>query len=235
MSRLIFIQDKQYDSEMIYHMLNGKEEVDYISRRNSMEIPERYARRIADASTYKDVGSLIRLITEKRYMEIGVKLSKKIELYQKSWDQMDSLFFTRLTRLTNMSIQFENYYCVVSAFHTGISNWGGNKIARHYDEDPLKMRRTTAHELIISHIFAYMHKKHRELTNHIIWQLAEVYAFAVIGLDKVMTGFWPWDKIAVAVDHDYPELVPLQNKLNDVAIKGPFEKYITEGTKILLS
>ena len=64
-----------------------------------------------------------------------------------------------------------------------------------------------------------------------IWKLAEVYAFAVTGLDKTMKSFWPWDTSGNYSDHNYPELVKIQKELQGHALKLSIREFIKRGPK----
>ena len=64
------------------------------------------------------------------------------------------------------------------------------------------MRKLTAHELLISHLFTIFKKDFQKenLTNKQKWALAEISAFAICGLEKKMLKFWPW----IAEEEKYP-------------------------------
>lgn len=74
-----------------------------------------------------------------------------------------------------------------------------------------------------------MHVKYPITPDQKIWQLAEVYAFAVTRLDPVMKTFWPWDNSGAYTDHNYPELVSLQEKLTP--LYTDIDKFIDRGLK----
>ena len=208
MSLLHFIKDRDYDAEMISVMLKGRSEQGILEYAKTIGVSPEDARRIAAGDQ-----ALAEMIAEIRYAEAGNKLNGVIEAYQQGWDEIDQQFFDRLVELTKFPLAHESYECVVSLFHPGISNWGGNKVVRIWNKDSEEQRRITAHELIISHFFSLMHKKHSTISSQNIWKLAEVYAFAVTGLDPIMRTFWPWDNSGAYTDHNYPEIVQLQKDL----------------------
>jgi len=208
MSLLRFIKDQDYDTEMIFVMLEGRSEQALLESAKTMEITFNDAKKIAGGDEI-----LAKTIANKKYAKVGDILNGVIKAYQRSWDDIDQKFFDRLIELTRFPLAHNNYECVVSLFHPGLSNWGGNKIVRIWDKDAKEQRRITAHELIIAHFFSLMHKKYPEIDDQKIWSLAEVYAFAVTGLDPVVKDFWPWDKTGAYTDHNYPELVRLQDHL----------------------
>ncbi|NQV12336.1 hypothetical protein HQ524_03150, partial [Candidatus Uhrbacteria bacterium] len=75
-------------------------------------------------------------------------IARAIEGYQKSWDSINDDFSRYVEDVTGHPWAHEEYECVVSPVHQGISNWNGSKrIVRWCKDDPLKMRHITAHEL----------------------------------------------------------------------------------------
>lgn len=208
MSLLHFIEDREYDSEMIFEMLKGRDEQGVLEYAKTMNVSPEDARRIAGGDK-----ALAERIANERYDEAKDGLKKTISEYQKSWGVIDEPFFERLVELTKFPLAHKSYECVVSLFHPGISNWGGNKVVRIWNRDAREQRRITAHELIISHFFSLMHKEYPEVSNQKIWQLAEIYAFAITGLDPVMKMFWDWDNSGAYTDHNYPKLLKLQKVL----------------------
>lgn len=79
------------------------------------------------------------------------------------------------------------------------------------------MRKITAHELIISHLFSIFEKdfKNENLSDKEKWALAEISAWAITGLEKKMLKFWPWisEKEKYPLNHNYPTLYKLQKLL----------------------
>jgi hypothetical protein len=156
------------------------------------------------------------------YIDVQYKSSMKYleltrELYQKSWDEIND-FSDYIGETTGYKWFYDSYECVVSVIHKGISNWGNApKIVRGWQENPYYMRRTTAHELAISHYFE-IHKRHYKnsgLTNGQIWALAEIAAFALTSLTLVVKKFWPWNT-EYYTNHNYPHIVDLQNELKTI-------------------
>lgn len=173
---------------------------------------------------------------KQRYERIGQYLNKTKVLYQKSWDEINDDFFKIAEEITGYPWKYKKYYCVISPFHKGISSWGGNKIVRIWSENPYMMRKITAHELLISHIFTILESDFKEvrLTNKEKWALAEISAFAICGLEKQMLKFWPWisEKERYPLNHNYPELYNLQRKLKPVyQEKNTFREFLKKAIK----
>lgn len=175
---------------------------------------------------------------EERYKKAWRFLQKTKSLYQKSWDEINNDFFKTTEKITGYPWRHKRYYCVISLFHRGISSWGGNKIARIWSQNPYNMRKITAHELLISHIFTIFEKdfKKEKLTNKQKWALAEISAWAITGLEERMLKFWSWisEKEKYPLNHNYPELYEPQKKLKPIYEKKKnFKKFLKEGIKII--
>lgn len=102
---------------------------------------------------------------------------------------------------------------------------GGKKTHTH-------KRRITAHEILLAHYFSIVRNNYKDsnLTDRQIWALAEISSFALTGLDEDIRKFWPWDTRGYYTDHNYPELVELQNALKEPFInRKSFDEYIEKG------
>jgi len=232
MSRLKFIIDKQYDAKMIFYMLKNKDYAVIKYQSEVMGIDFKTSLEISKIRNFNLAKKIIFEIVDKQYYRLRNKLKDVKINYQKSWDQIDKQFFKRLEEITNFSVQYDHYYCVVSVFHIGISSWGGNKIVRKYDEDYLKQRKITAHEIIISHFFSLMNEKYPNIKDdQKIWQLAEIFAFAVTAKDKIFTKLWPWEKNDIDFDHNYKELISTQKKLAPILLSHGLNEFIKVGLK----
>lgn len=232
MSKLKFIIDQEYDSRMIFAALHNQSNSGLKYQAESMELNLELANLISKTTDYDQVKQNIEEVVSQRYEDVLDKMKKAKAAYQKSWDKINRGFFKRLAQITDFPIQHKIFDCIISAFHIGISNWGGNKIVRRFNFDHDKQRRITAHEIVISHFFSFMRAKHpNKLTDQQIWQLAEIFAFTVTGLDQVLTSFWPWDKSGSYTDHNYPEITDLQFKLTKIYQEEGFEIFIEQGVR----
>lgn len=100
------------------------------------------------------------------------------------------------------------------------------------------MRKITAHELLISHLFTIFKKDFQKenLTDKEKWALAEISAWAITGLKKRMLKFWPWitKEEKYPLNHNYPELHNLQKILRPrYEKKKSFKEFIKESIKII--
>lgn len=158
------------------------------------------------------------------------------ELYQKSWDEINNDFSDYIEKITGYKWFYNTYECVLSVVHGGISNWGNApKIIRSWKENPYYMRRTTAHELIVSHYFE-IHKKHYKETGLVdgqIWALAEIAAFTLTSLVPEVKNFWSWN-VEYFTNHNYPHIVDIQNELKTVFLsRENFDEYIKKGIALV--
>lgn len=229
--KLKYIADQKYDALMIYQILSSKNGiVDLKYQSENMNLDFETVKKISEAENYESIKSKIEEIVKNRYLTSEGYLNLSIGMYQKSWDEINDTFFSRLSEITKFPIQHKTFECVLSDFHIGISNWGGNKIVRSWKENPFTQRRITAHEIIISHFFSYIYEKYPEIKDrHKIWELAEIFTFVITGTDEVMTKFWPWDKSGSYTDHNYPELVKKQKALTKIYLNDGFQQFIKVG------
>lgn len=174
-----------------------------------------------------------------QYAERMPDMLAKQKSYQSAWDEINDRFSSYIERATGYRWFYPVYECVLSFINKGISNWGhAPKIVRSYEEDPHKMRRITAHELILSHYFEIFrrHYKDEGLKDGQVWALAEIAAFALTSLTKEVERFWPGDT-KYYTNHNYPHIVELQNALKEPFLKsmtkGDFDDYIKNGIKLV--
>lgn len=222
--KLIFIIDQIYDTNLILSMLKITPPEQLTKKAKEWGINIGLTQEIKKDEINK-AGNL-------RYQKLGGFLPQVKNWYQQSWDEINNEFFENVEEITGHQWKHQNYECVVSLFHRGISNWGGNKIVRGWDENPHKQRRITAHELLISHYFTIIRDffPQENLTDNQIWQLAEIAAFALTGLEERITRFWPWDETGYYTNHNYSQLIDLQLKLRERFLKRQsFDEYIQIG------
>lgn len=172
---------------------------------------------------------------EEQYRLIIKNMKYSQQEYQKSWNKISKNFSDYVEKETGYKWFYKTYYCVISAIHHGISNWGYEpKIIRWWYENAFVQRRITAHELILSHYFEIYkhHYKDHGLKEGQVWALAEIAAFALTSLTSDVKKFWPWDISGYYYDHNYPQLVELQKKMKKVFLKKEnFQEYILRGIK----
>ena len=152
---------------------------------------------------------------EREYKNSIEQLEKSRKEYQESWDSINNKFSNYVEKVTGYKWFYKEYDCVVSVVHRGLSNWGNAPIiVRMWKLNPIKMRRITAHELILSHYFEIYkrHYKKEGLSDGQVWALAEIAAFALTSLTYDVKKFWPGDT-EYYTNLNYPHIVKLQNQL----------------------
>jgi len=234
--KLKFILDKKYDLEMINWVLQNCpfNKIDFLIK--ELELEENYLKKMLFQE--KNFKKILQQIVNKKYRLLKPYLEKTKILYQKSWNEINSPFFKTTISITNHPWKYKCYFCIVSPFLRGISSWGGNKIIRTWKENPYTMRKITAHELLISHIFDILNTnfQKKKLNSKQKWALAEISAFAICGLEKKMLKFWPWllEKEKYPLDHTYSELYKLQIKLKPIyQKKKSFKEFLEKGIQIV--
>lgn len=225
--KLEFVIDAKYDSKMIWHMLQGN---DWKYRAERMGIRDSLGKKIHDSKESETAEELENLV-KKEYHRVLPFMEKTVQQYRLSWNEIIQDFSQIVEQLTYPWF-YEEYVCVVTNFHPGISNWNGNLIGRWWKENPYLQRRITAHEILLAHYFS-IHRKHfadSGLTDKQIWALAEIAAFALTGLENQLMKFWPWDKKGYYIDHNYPHIVELQERLREpFKNRKNFKEYIETG------
>jgi len=223
-----FIVDKKWDTELIFVMFRPNEPGGLASRARNMGIDYDFAKTIQDAKNYSEIQSSLENLVNRRYQEIGNNLKKSTYDYSAAWESCVKEFSDVVTELTQHDWFYNGYTCVVSAFHFGLSNWHGNIITRRYGENPIDQRMTTAHEIILSHVFHISRKYFNEIEapDHIIWAISEITAVLFLEDNRLMKlwgdNFVPSDGIS-----GYHQLQQLEKRLrNAYANKTSFLNYL---------
>ncbi|NQV11786.1 hypothetical protein HQ524_00330 [Candidatus Uhrbacteria bacterium] len=74
------------------------------------------------------------------------------------------------------------------------------------------------------------------LSDKQIWALAETAAFALTSLTPEAKNFWPWDKQGYYTNHNYPEIVELQKKLERPFVeRKSFDEYVRAGIEVVIN
>lgn len=232
MTKLSFIIDKEYDFNRFLEMLKNipEKEKSHFLKAVGFEF---------DSQDKIEIGKILSSQKDKMYAKAIKFLKKTADFYQSSWDEIDNYFFKKVEKITGFSWQHAKYYCVVSLFNKGISNWGGNKIVRIWNENPYYMRKITAHEILISHIFTIFDRLNKwpDLNNQKKWVIAEICAWSITGLeDEIVKKCWPWisGENKYPYNHNYQFLVPIQKELKKYYLnKKDFISYIVEAAEVV--
>lgn len=231
--KLRFEIDIDYDVEMVSHMLRGG---DWEYRAKKMNLPVETVREINEASDDELPGALAKLkdAAEKTYQDIRPYMQKTLEQYQESWDEIINNF-SELVEDKTVPWFYEEYICKLTNYNPGLSNWNGNVVGRWWKENPYRQRRITAHEILLAHFFSVHRNNYPEsgINDKQIWALAEIFGFAMTGLDEDIKKFWPWDNKGYYTDHNYPHIVDLQLALKEPFLENDFDNYVKIGIDLV--
>jgi hypothetical protein len=224
---IIFVLDKKLDTENIFFMLRPNEPGGLDIRAWYMGIDYDFAKMIQDANNYSEVKNSLENLVNKRYREIGNGLRRSANDYSAAWEPCIQEFSNVVIEITQHNWFYNSYTCVVSAFHYGLSNWYGNKIIRHYGEDPVEQRYVTAWEIVLSHVFHVSRKyfDRIEAPDHIIWAISEITALLILE-DNRLLELWEGDSVPFS-SIGYNQLKELEIKLrNAYADNTNFKDYL---------
>ena len=214
--QLFFKIDKAYDYKMLLEFMpkTGTK-----NRSSFAELLRTDLEEVNDILNNKKLKTedVIKILVDNKYKKISIFLKNSKNDYQKSWNKINNNFFKLVESKTKSQWKFKNYYCTVSAYHEGISSWGGNTIARRWSINADTQRKVTAHELALSHFWTMLEKNEisKKWSNDKKWQYSEIFSWCLLGLDKDFYKFWPWllKRDLFPENHNYPELIPLQKEL----------------------
>lgn len=235
--RLSFILDKNYDTHEVYGMLHHDDPAGLVSRARSMGLDLEFARKIKNSSNFAEVAGQLGPLVDKIYAEEGPALSASTSAYTASWDVVIGTFSEIIPAITGHAWFYGKYVCVVSAFNPGISSWYGNKIVRKYGEDPVKQRRITAHEIVLSHVFhiVRLYYTKDEIDDRQVWKFAEISAVFVLN-DRNLVQLWPWFKPPPEYfsRSNYPQLAEVERALAPLyKARRSFKDYLDESMSVL--
>ncbi len=233
-----FISDRQYDQMMIFRMFQGKDPAGLKSRSKQMGFDYGFAKEVSKAESYEVIEPKLTDLVDRTYLSESDLIQKSQEEYAKSWDPVIEVFSRRAQELSGSPWFYRNYECVVSPFHKGLSSWYSNTITRAYNEDPLKQRRITAHEIVLSHIFHIVRQRYSEakLSNWRVWAFAEITTVFILDDPELMQKLWPWQTIKENYfsQSNYPQLARLEDQLRKIWIsRKDFDDYMTRAVPIL--
>lgn len=217
--QLIFKLDKSYDYKMLLEFMpkggiKNKQTFIELLRINPSEID----------NIKLNTDDTVKILVNNKYKKISPFIKNSISDYQKSWNKINDAFFKLVESKTKTPWKYKKYYCVVSAYHEGISSWGGNIIARRWSINADTQRKVTAHELVLSHFWTMLDKNDisKKWSDDKKWQYSEIFSWCLLGLDKDFYKFWPWllNRDLFPENHNYPELINLQKELKKLYSKS---------------
>lgn len=236
--KIKFILDKEYDQNMIFTMFKSNDPSGLESRAKRMGFDLEFAKRIKEAQNYDDVKDELSSLVDRTYKKEIKKIKRSEKDYTKSWQPIVRQFSDQVVALTGHNWFYDEYLCVVSAFHPGISNWYGNKIVRKYNEDPIKQRWTTAFEIVLSHVFHIVRQSYTtdQLSDWQVWAFSEVTTMFILTTPEMIKAFWPSFELKdnYFSTSNYPQLATLESKLKLIWEKRKdFDDYLRLSTPVL--
>jgi hypothetical protein len=217
--KLSFKIDKKYDEEKLLEFLS---EIDVGDKKQIADLI-RIDSEDVDVSLFKKMNGAkiaVHSLVSKKYKEILTFIKNSVVGYQKSWDNINDDFSSMVEKKTGSPWKFKKYFCVVSAYHEGISSWGGNVIARRWSINADTQRPVTAHELALSHFWSILEENSasKRWSNNKKWEYSEILSWCLLGLDNDFHKFWPWQlkKHSFPLCHNYPQIVPLQKEMKKI-------------------
>lgn len=215
--KLIFKIDRHYDEEMLLEFLPTneiKKNIDDFAKILRID-REDLQKKIKKYSS--NINKIVAATVKEKFAKILPYMKNSVHSYQKYWNNINDDFFALVTKKTGAPWKHKTYYCVVSAFHEGISSWGKNTVARIWSVNPDTQRPVTAHEIVLSHFWTMLENDplSQKWDDNKKWQYSEIFSWCLLGLNDEFVQFWPWllEEHRWPLHHEYPEIIPLQKKL----------------------
>jgi len=210
-----FVVDKNWDMQSIYSMFRSDGGfAGLAARAKHMCIEYDFAKMIHDSNDFSEIKESLEILVNNRYQEIGNGLKQSVKDYSLAWESIINEFSDIVIELTQHEWFYDNYVCVVSAFHIGLSNWYGNKVTRLYGVDPIEQRGITAFEIVLSHVFHISRKYYNieDVPDHVIWGISEITAMLILEDNRLMK---LWGNNYTPSVSGYHQLAELERKLRN--------------------
>lgn len=233
--KLIFKLDKKYDEMMLWEFMPTKGK-GYKQKLADLLRIDQEDLEIALKNNNNDLKKSVKFLVERKYQSLKPFLRNAAKNYQESWSKINDKFAKMVAKKTGQKWKHDKYFCIVSAYHEGISSWGGNIIARRWSINSDTQKKVTAHELALSHCWSMLEKNKiaKKWNDDKKWKYSEILAWCLLDLDTDFHRFWPWllKKHLFPEDHQYPEILPLQKKLKKLYLKSKnFRDFLEEAVK----
>ncbi len=235
--RTTYLKNLEHDAFMIWVMCKGRDPSGLENRAKRMRLAPEIVSVISKATRYEDVKKLTEQIAKERYAAEEANINQAVIEYQKTWDVINDIFYREVVRITETSWRFPEYRVVLSPFHPGIANRGNNVVMRWIYERPDEQLRTTAHEILMIHLWELFDtilpgsKESRD--GGPFWGLNEITATAILGLEPSLNELWSTDKKGYdQFLQNYPQLFERKEKLKEVYLDTQnFRDYLTRAVE----
>ncbi len=235
--KLTFITDKDFDKRRIYGMFHHDDPAGLESRARSMGIDPGLARTMGAADDIAEIEKELDELVDARFEQVGERIATAQKEYTEAWAPIIELFSKVTTEVTGHGWFYDEYICVVSAFHPGLSDWYGNKIAAGCDLMPVLKKRIVAHEILLSHLFHITRKYYgkQEVDDWRVWVFSEITAVFVLD-DERLREQWPGMPAGGSyfANSNYPQLASVEKDLKKMFdARKSFKDYIDSSVVIL--
>lgn len=238
--KLRFLIDEDYDRDGIIGILRDYDPAGLESRAKSMGIDLDLAHRIHDAKTPEDLAQVeheVQTLVDERYRDKGAAIRDAQLEFPVLWKDLLGVYSAVATETFQAPWLHDQYDCVVSAFHPGLSSWDGNKVAIRYDQVPEIKQRILGHEILLSQCFQMMRKYHAadEIGDWRVWAFSEITAVFILD-DPRLRPYWPDFPHAGEYfgKSNYPQLAPLEKQLKGLFdSRSSFKDYLDQAVVLL--
>jgi len=235
-----YVKDFEYDTFMIWIMLSQEDPSGVRNRAKSMGVSEGELKKIFGVEDYQDIKDYLENLAKKKYSKHEKEIDLSIPKYQEEWNKINDVFSGEVERITKRKWDHDVYKVIVSPFHPGISNNGGDTVVRSAFEDPEGQKRITAHEILMSHIWNIFFDKYPESKDDNLmhyWGLNEIATVAILGLEPDINKLWrDNEKGYDNYLQNYPQLKPMMKILKDIYMnKNDFFDYLERAIQVINS
>ncbi|NOZ85607.1 MAG: hypothetical protein GXP49_04970 [Deltaproteobacteria bacterium] len=195
------------------------------------------AKKIRAAHSLGDARSVLAPIVDERYQVLGERIKRSKEELETDWSKLAPIFWPLVFGLTEHRWLHSEYNVVVSAFHRGLSDWEGSRVAVGATLDRCWRLRIAAHEIVLSHVVQILRARYPRdvVPDTIAWAFAENTTVFILD-DPRLRGFWPSVPPAGSYfkESNYPQLEPLEpGLLSCWTRRTSFQAYMDKAIKIL--
>ncbi|MBI5139999.1 MAG: hypothetical protein HZA94_00940 [Candidatus Vogelbacteria bacterium] len=167
--KTIFAKNSEYDARVMWSMLKSLDPAGVVNRARTMKIGDELLTMISTVQNYEEAKDAIEKVVWERHADEEQITDKAVSDYQKTWDEINDIFYNEVENITGVPWEFSEYRVVVSPFHRGISNRGKNVVACDAYEDPNAQKRKIAHEILMVQMWYIFDSKYLESKEGSSW------------------------------------------------------------------
>jgi len=235
--KLLFIIDKEYDRKHLVSMFRHSDPAGLESRAKSMGIPLEAAQAIRDAKNDAEAEKVAAPFIDEAFQTNGSAIASAKQEFETLWDTFLRIFSQNVSQTTEAPWVHDQYICVVSALHPGLSSWYGNTVAVKYSSTPTHKLRILAHEILLSNLFQLFRKINTpsEISDWQVWAFSEITAVFILD-HPTLRSYWP--AFPSAGDYfkhsNYPQLAELEKTLKTLFdARASFAEYMQASAPVI--